>query len=55
MNMMYYKGKLVDGDTFHPPHAPNGMTLAQCRSIDKRMRNNDVEFAKAAMNILGRN
>lgn len=52
MKMMMYKGELVDGETFHPPYAPKGLTLAQCRLIDSHMRNNDVAFAKAAMAAL---
>lgn len=52
MNMIMYKGELVDADTFHPPFAPAGMTLAQCRAIDKRVHDGDVEFAKAMLKQL---
>lgn len=55
MNKMLYKGKWVDGDTFHPPYAPAGMTLAQCRKIDNIMHKQDNEsiaMAKVAMEIL---
>ncbi len=52
MNKMIYHGQVVDGDTFHPPYAPDGLTLAECQAIDKRLAEGDVEFTKLGMSAL---
>lgn len=52
MNRMIYQGKIVDGDSFHPPYAPEGLTLAECRAVDKRLAEGDVEFGELCMSAL---